>query len=417
MAAEHTDVQSLLALAREKSEQARSHLFEVMGDMFRDQARILTTQERSLMVDILEKLITEVSRDIRMRLSQRLATATGLPRELAVLLANDEIDVAAPILMQCAALQQIDLIEVIHQRSRQHMLAIAMRRDLSLQVSDALVDSGDVDVIRTLLENHDAQISAATLAYIVEQSKAIDDFQGPLVRRHDLPRELAVKMCYWVSAALRLFILDKFHVDANELDELIEPVLHDEVKHTREDQAGSADAAKQLARELHRKGQLTSKIMIQALRRGEVALFETMLSELSQLRLNLVRRLLYEDGGEGLAIMSRAMDLMREEFATIFLLSRKTRPGATTTDPTNLGTALAFFDRLIPDNARQVTSRWQRDPNYLFAIMQVEDSTRATNSGPPSPVPPTTAPPSAPSLGGPPSIPRPPRLRHASSRD
>ncbi|HWT97964.1 MAG TPA: DUF2336 domain-containing protein [Terriglobales bacterium] len=416
MAAEQTDVQSLLALAREKSEQARSHLFEVMGDMFMDQARILTTQERSLMVDILEKLITEVSHDIRTRLSQRVASAANLPRELAVLLANDDIDVAAPILMQCAALQQIDLIEVIHQRSRQHMLAIAMRRDLSLQVSDALVDSGDVDVIRTLLENHDAQISAATLAYIVEQSKTIDDFQGPLVRRHDLPRELAVKMCYWVSAALRLFILDKFHVDANELDELIEPALQAEVKHTQEDTTDPSDAAMLLARELHRKGQLTSKIIIQALRRGEVALFEAMMSELAQLRIPLVRRLLYEGGGEGLAITARSVGLLREEFATIFLLSRKTRPGVTTTDPTSLGSALSFFDKLNPENARQVISRWQRDPNYLFAIMQVEDSTRPTNSGPPSTVPPSPVPPSAPSPAGPPSTPV-PRLRHANSRD
>lgn len=382
MATEQTDVQSLLALAREKSEQARNHLFEVMGDMFMDQSRVLTVQERSLMVDILEKLIVEVSREMRERLSQRLSMAPHLPRELAVLLANDEIDVAAPILMNCPALHQLDLIEIIHQRSRQHMLAIAMRRDLALQVSDALVETGDVDVIRILLENHDAQISTATLAYIVEQSKSIDDFQGPLLRRHDLPRELAIKMYYWVSAALRQFILDKFRVDANELDELIEPVLQAQVASVQEE--APSDAAQFLAKELKRKGKLSSTVIIQTLRRGEIALFETMMSELAQLRLSLVRRLLYEDGGEGLAIMSRAMGLTREEFATVFLLSRKTRPGVMVTDPTSLGSTLAFFDKILPENAIQVTSRWQRDPNYLFAIMQVEDSAKRTSNGPPS---------------------------------
>ncbi|MET1028656.1 MAG: DUF2336 domain-containing protein, partial [Dongiaceae bacterium] len=317
MAAETTDVQHLLALAREKSEQARSHLFEVMGDLFMDQARNLTVQERALMVDILEKLIGEVSHDIRVRLSQRLAGASSIPRELALLLANDEIDIAAPILMQCKALQHVDLIEVIHQRSRRHMLAIAMRRDLPYQVSDALVDSGDTDVIRTLLENADAQLSEATLAYIVEQSRTIDDFQGPLVRRDDLPRDLAIKMCYWVSAALRLFILDKFKVDANELDDLLEPALHEEVKAVEERPAEN-EAGERLVAELRRSGNLTPRFMIQTLRRGEVQLFEAILAELSQLRVPLVRRLLYEDGGEGLAMMIRAIDMAREEFATIF---------------------------------------------------------------------------------------------------
>ena len=38
MAAEAIEVQQLLQLAREKSEAARSHLFEVMGDLFQEQA-------------------------------------------------------------------------------------------------------------------------------------------------------------------------------------------------------------------------------------------------------------------------------------------------------------------------------------------------------------------------------------------
>jgi hypothetical protein len=167
-----------------------------------------------------------------------------------------------------------------------------------------------------------------------------------------------------------------------------------------------------LAQELHRKGKLTPQLMIQTLRRGEVALFESMLSELAQLRLALVRRLLYEDGGEGLSVMCRAIDLAREEFATIFLISRKTRPGGLAADPSALAAALGFFDQIVPDNARQVISRWQRDPNYLFAIKQVEESTRPANSGPPTSTPPkdratAAAPPTSP----------PPRLRHANSRD
>ena len=73
MAAEAIEVQQLLQLAREKSEAARSHLFEVMGDLFQEQSAVLSAQERALMVDILEKLVREVSHDIRLKLSHRLA--------------------------------------------------------------------------------------------------------------------------------------------------------------------------------------------------------------------------------------------------------------------------------------------------------------------------------------------------------
>src|SRR5690606_35490638 len=152
-------------LARSRSDASRAELFAVMGDLFHGQNTTLNAQERALMLDILEKLLGEVAREVRHRLAVKLADAPGVPRELAVLLANDEIDVATPILISCPALEDIDLIEIIRNRSRQHILSVAMRRDLSTQVSDALVETGDKDVIRSLLENQDANISRATLAY------------------------------------------------------------------------------------------------------------------------------------------------------------------------------------------------------------------------------------------------------------
>ncbi len=58
-----------------------------------------------------------------------------------------------------------------------------------------------VDVIKALLENHGAQITDATMAYLVQQSESVDEFQEPLLRRKDLPSDLSKKMYLWVSAA------------------------------------------------------------------------------------------------------------------------------------------------------------------------------------------------------------------------
>src|SRR6185312_11115548 len=345
MAAEAMEVQQLLQLAREKSEQARSHLFEVMGDLFQEQAAVLSAQERALMVDILEKLVREVSHDIRLKLSHRLADLPGTPRELAVLLANDEIDIASPILM----------------RSRQHILAVAMRRDLSMSVSDVLVETGHSDVIMALLNNQEATISEKTMAYIVDQSKHVDEFQEPLVHRRDLPRELAIKMCYWVSAAIRQFVIEKFQVDANEFDDTIEPILREQVAAAEAETqpAETLTPAEDAARAIKDSGKLTARLMIQTLRRGEVPMFEAMFAQAAELRLPLIHRLLYEVGGNGIAVIARALRLSREEFATIYLLTRRARPGLGG-GAVDLGRSLGFYDKVAGDAALKVLERWRR---------------------------------------------------------
>ncbi len=372
MAIDSIDGAQLLALARLRSDESRAELFAVMGDLFHDRSDILSAQERALMLDILEKLIGDVARDVKRKLALRLADAPGLPRELAILLANDEIDVASPILLKSAVLQDVDLIEVIRHRSQQHILTIAMRRDLSSNVADALVETGDRDVIRTLLENQDANISRVTLAYLVEQSKSVDEFQEPLVRRRDLPKELARRMVYWVAAALRQALLDRFDIDPATLDDRLEPVVREESAEAVKE-AEADKAADVLARALGSGRQLTPRLLLQTLRRGEIQLFEAMFAEMSGLRLRLITRIAYEPGGQGLAVVARGMGLNREEFATIFLLTRRARNQAATFAPADLGRALEFFDRLSHAAAETVLTRWRRDPDYLFAIRSIEE--------------------------------------------
>jgi len=370
MALEPLSAEQLMTLARQKSDQAREQLFEAMRDVFLERNTVLTLQERALITDILEKLIREVSREIRRKLAVKLADAPGTPREVAVLLANDEIDIASPLLIGSKVLEDADLIEIVRNRSTQHLLAIAMRRDLSTAVADALVESGEKDVIRTLLENQDAHISRATMAYLVEQSKAVDEFQEPLVKRRDLPPELARRMCLWVSAAIRQSLVERFDIDIDTLDDSLEPIAREEAERVLEP---DPDAAGALAQALGEGRKLTPRLLMQTLRRGEVPLFEAMLAEMADLRPALIRRLCYEPGGQGLAVVARGTGLSREEFASIYLLTRKARPGGASMDPADLGRALEFFDRINHGNAATVIGRWRRDPDYLYAIRSVEE--------------------------------------------
>ena len=153
------DFNELLSLARDKSVDGRTRLVQIVGDLFFDTDTVLKDAERTIMTDILRQLIHDVEMRVRQVLAERMAAETGAPHELIAALANDQIEVAHPILTQSTVLQDIELIEIIQHRTMGHQLAIAMRETVSEAVSDALIETGNVDVIKTLLENESADIS------------------------------------------------------------------------------------------------------------------------------------------------------------------------------------------------------------------------------------------------------------------
>ena len=374
MAATSEDVTYLLRLARDKSIDGRKQLVAIVSDLFFDKGTALTAHERALMTDILKKLINDVAVPVRKALAERLSRVASAPHDVIVALANDDIDVAQPILMRSEALLDVDLIEIIRHRTLQHQLAIAMRRNLSEQVSDALVDAGSHDVVKTLLENPDSRISEATMGYLVEQSRRVDSFQEPLVCRQDLPVALAKKLYFWVSAALRQHILENFDIDVPTLDEAAEGAARDAAALVPPNGASEADRSAILARRLAESRQVSPRLLVQTLRQGEIPLFEALLSEMSGLRLRLVRRLLFEPGGEGLAVCCRGLDIDKPTFATIFLLSRRARPSERSMDPRELSRILSFFENVRAEAARTVLARWRRDPDLLHAIKTVEEA-------------------------------------------
>jgi hypothetical protein len=110
-------------------------------------------------------------------------------------------------------------------------------------------------------------------------------------------------------------------------------------------------------------------------------MFEAMFAEAAELRLTLIHRLLYEVGGNGIAVIARALRLTREEFATIYLLTRRARPGLGG-GAVDLGRALGFYDKVAGDAALKVLERWRRDPQYLFAIKTIEQDGSRPGGGP-----------------------------------
>ncbi|WP_119300813.1 DUF2336 domain-containing protein [Dongia deserti] len=363
-----TDVSKLIDLARNRTPEGRNALVGAIGDLIDETDRQFSAQELALMNDILKKLINDVAKPIRKSLAEKLAYTKSAPVEVIELLANDEIDVAAAILQHSELLSDVALIEIIRKRTRSHRLAIAMRKHISNGVCDALVAPKEPDVIKRLLENHGAEISQATLGYLVEQSATVDEFQEPLLRRQDLSADLAKRMYVHVSAALRDFILAHYDVDRTELDASLAQATTEALeKATAENHV---DAAQALADQLAQRQELTHDLVVQTLRRGEVPLFEAMMSQLTTLPQDLACRLMYEEEADGFVIAARVSGFDRSTFTTLFLLLQRIHPRGVADDPQQLRRGLELFDRLRPETARKVIARYMINPDFLRALRQ-----------------------------------------------
>ncbi len=290
------------------------------------------------------------------------------------MLANDDVEVAYPILAYNKVLQDADLIEVIRHRTLEHQLAIAIREDVSEAVSDALVQTGKERVVRTLLENHNAAISSSTMEYLVEQSRRIDSFHEPILNRGDLDPSLTQRMFMWVSAALRQYILDTYEMDPDLVDDMLEKAALESIG-AQSQPRGSASKAQELVARLADDDAVTPELLVTLLQDGEIPLFMTMFQRLTGLRERLVKRLVFEPGGEGLAIACKSAGLGKAIFSSVFTLTRKARPGTDKATRRDIRQVLNLYDHMTEDSAQHVVRRWQRNVGYLAAIRELEVTT------------------------------------------
>jgi uncharacterized protein (DUF2336 family) len=366
---ERVDLERLFELARQKSKAGRTTLYRNIWDLFENRGRSLTEEERRLMIEILRQLSHEIEMAVRVQLAEQLAKSKNANHDLAVMLANDAIEVAYPILLECDVLKDVDLIEVVKQRMQQHRLAVAIRANINEDVCRALADSQDQVVITAMLSNPTARIGEELLGELSQRSRFDDGLHAPVLHRAELPRALAERMYFWVSAALRRHIGERFSIDVDSLDRGIAAAVEATLAADQDSDPKTA-SAQRLVDKLYDAGELSPTFLIKSLREGQTGLFELAFAKLAGLRPILMRRILYEPGGEALSVVCRALGIDRAVFLSIFHMTRHARRDLGLDEPF-APKLKRFFDGLLPDNARRILDKWRRDPAFLAALMQV----------------------------------------------
>jgi len=169
----------------------RVDIFIRIVDLFLSAAERYRPEHIDVFEDVLGRIIAGADRGIRVQMSQRLAPLTSAPPGAVAQLARDDsIAIAEPILLQFAGLDTSVLVDVVQTKSQEHRLAIACRRQIQPEVTDALLESRDDVVIRYLAGNAGAVFSAKGFNAVVEKAKHDGALAEQLKHRRDLPANL-----------------------------------------------------------------------------------------------------------------------------------------------------------------------------------------------------------------------------------
>lgn len=343
--------QRLLAMARDRSIAGREALASAVSAILGSAAAGFSATEQGLMNDILRTLIRDVERSVRQTLAASLATADNVPYDVITALANDEIEVAYPLLTDFPALSDPDLQDVIQSKSSGHRIAIAMRREISTDVSDTLIESGDVDAVVCLLNNNGAKISETGFENLLTTARQMEAIHAPLTRRPDLSNTIAESLASIVSEALRASLSTRFNIP----DSVIAPAAKAAAKSVGDAYAatGKPNTGPNIgsrSREI--------KLMIESLRRQEWPQFEAAMVRLTSMPPKRLRDMLYEPGGERLAVLCKSIGISKSDFASIYVFSRKASPSAGVVDADAMQRTLTFYDQISQIRAEKALARW-----------------------------------------------------------
>lgn len=322
-----SDMGRLAQLAMNPKDGAsREEIYLAVASLYRIQGAGLNERERELMREILRRLTRDVEMAIRIALAQRLAEDTTAPHDLILLLVDDSIEVARPLILNSPLLTETDMLRMIASAGIGHQEAVAGRPHIGVPVTDALARSDAETVLLALVRNATARISDASYATLVEKSRAFARLQEPLVRRPDMPPKLASTMCDWVSDALKTYIRTNYSTFASRR---VDSALHDAAVQVRSEPPGPkdppADGAQKLIDKLSASGQLKAGFLMRVLSQGQTDLFDLAFSRMLEMDLTLFRKAFYEGGVRAVALGCRATGIDRSVFPTVFNLSRQAR--------------------------------------------------------------------------------------------
>ena len=314
--------------------------------------------DREMATDILISLLKHAEKNLKQAIAERFAVIDTAPLRVILQFINDDIDVAKPVLEYSKALNDLDLLYIIQSRDSPFWQAIALRNDLGENVVETLVDTKDVSTAKNLICNETIKFSDYAAKEITNLAKDETILTEALINRSlDKDGEFAKQIYIYASENLKAAIIQKcgrlFH-DANQkLEEILEEFTGETPHHFM-----PTPAMIKAAELFQEQGKLIPSLMMNTLKRGQMASFIAQFSRFISLPVAVVIPMLQQKNGQGLSIAAKANGIERNDFLVIFNFTRKMM-GEDFLSAKDVTLALTYYDRVSPDVAKRLMRQRQ----------------------------------------------------------
>lgn len=365
---------------------ARRALLRRLADVVSLPASRINVFERSVVGDLLVDVLRTAATDERRRVAERLAPLGELPDALKRLLLRDEPEVARPLLEECAALSDADLIGCARDAGLEHRLMMAGRRGLSEVVTEALFNWAEEAVIAAVLRNDTARLPQSAVESVIALSRNAPALCALILRRPELRPSGAYVMFWWCGADERRIILQRFAVSREVMQSSVEDVF----ALAAEEGWGDPVARKALQfierRQRNRAAVARSPyadLEAAVAAAGAGGLTRELVAEigyLSGIKPLTSAKIMGDAGGEPLAILCKATGMARRDLAALWRAMRRPETTPDGAEHPDWRRVQIIYEMLAVDRAQTVLRYWNWSlssaltPTLLRAIREGEEA-------------------------------------------
>lgn len=270
-----SDIRRLIKSDAEDDRAAAAHkLCRSIDRMQMDEA------DRAAAQKILGVLANDAAELVRRALAVTLKGSDLMPREVARRLVADVDSVALPIIASSPAFTDDDLIEIIRAGSAVRQNAVASRGRVPRDVATVLAAEGCRSAVQILAANDNADLSESALGVVIDRFGQASEVVSAIAYRQVLPLSVTERLVALASDAVREHLVTR-HAVAPETAIQFAQFTRERATIDLVDQARVSNDLPAFVAGLNARKVLNASLLLRALARGQMALFEHALAELA----------------------------------------------------------------------------------------------------------------------------------------